>query len=38
MEVSGGKTRRKDHLKDQYVGGWIILNWILERWEWGGMD
>jgi hypothetical protein len=21
-----------DHQKDQDVGGWIILGWILERW------
>jgi hypothetical protein len=31
MDVSDGKIRRKDHLKDEYAGGWIILKLILER-------
>jgi hypothetical protein len=28
--------KAKDHWEDQYVGGWTILKWILERW--GGRD
>jgi hypothetical protein len=23
----------RDHWKDQDVGGWTILNWILERYD-----
>jgi hypothetical protein len=23
----------RDHYEDQDVGGWIILGWILERWD-----
>jgi hypothetical protein len=26
-----GKARRKDLYED--IGGWIILGWILERWD-----
>jgi hypothetical protein len=26
-----GKPEEKDHWKVQDVGGWIILQWILER-------
>jgi hypothetical protein len=25
--------RESDQYKDQDVGGWIILGWILERWD-----
>jgi hypothetical protein len=25
--------RERDQLEDQDVGGWIILGWILERWD-----
>jgi hypothetical protein len=25
--------RERDHQEDQDVGGWIILGWILERWD-----
>jgi hypothetical protein len=29
----------RDYKKDQDVGGWIILKWILEIYiGWGGMD
>jgi hypothetical protein len=31
--------RERDHEEDQDVGGWIILGWILERWDgvmWAG--
>jgi hypothetical protein len=28
----GGKARRKEnHWEDQYIGGWTILKWILDR-------
>jgi hypothetical protein len=30
--------RERDHYEDQDVGGWLILRWILERLEWGGVD
>jgi hypothetical protein len=36
-----GKTERKGHLGDQVVEGWIILKWILERYDkekkWAGI-
>jgi hypothetical protein len=25
--------RERDHWEDQDVGGWIMLGWILERWD-----
>jgi hypothetical protein len=25
--------KQRDHYEDQDVGGWIILGWILERWD-----
>jgi hypothetical protein len=25
--------KERDHYEDQDVGGWIILGWILERWD-----
>jgi hypothetical protein len=25
--------KERDHWEDQDVGGWIILGWILERWD-----
>jgi hypothetical protein len=25
--------KERDHWEDQDVGGWTILNWILERYE-----
>jgi hypothetical protein len=25
--------KERDHEKDQEVGGWKILKWILERWD-----
>jgi hypothetical protein len=25
--------RERDHLEDKDTGGWIILGWILERWD-----
>jgi hypothetical protein len=28
--------KKRDHWEDQDVGGWIILKWILERWD--GVD
>jgi hypothetical protein len=28
---------RRNHYKDQDVGGWIILRWILERMGWSGL-
>ena len=31
----GGKPRERDHLKDPDLGGRIILNWILKKWEGG---
>jgi hypothetical protein len=32
--VIGGRARRKDiTTKTKDVGGWIILGWILERWD-----
>jgi hypothetical protein len=33
-----GKPKRKRPLEDQDIGGWIILGWILERWNWGDVD
>jgi hypothetical protein len=27
------KPEGKNHKEDQDVGGWIILGWILERWD-----
>jgi hypothetical protein len=31
--------KERDHLKDQDVGGWIILKWILrDRMVWCGLD
>jgi hypothetical protein len=30
--------RERDHYEDQDVGGWIILGWILERWDGGDVD
>jgi hypothetical protein len=29
--------KERDHLEDQYVGGWTMLKWILGV-GWGGMD
>jgi hypothetical protein len=26
--------KKRDHYADQDVGGWIVLNWILERKDW----
>jgi hypothetical protein len=23
----------RDHYEDQDIGGWIILGWILQRWD-----
>jgi hypothetical protein len=32
--IIGGKARRKETTrKNQDAGGWIILGWILERWD-----
>jgi hypothetical protein len=28
-----GKPDGKNHKEGQDVGGWIILGWILERWD-----
>jgi hypothetical protein len=28
-----GKPEGKRPLEDQYLSGWIILRWILERWD-----
>jgi hypothetical protein len=28
-----GKSEGKSHKEDQDVGGWIILGWILVRWD-----
>jgi hypothetical protein len=28
--------KERDHWKDQDVGGWTVLKWILERWD--GLD
>jgi hypothetical protein len=28
-----GKLQGKSHQEDQGTGGWIILLWILERWD-----
>jgi hypothetical protein len=25
--------KERDHYEDQYVGGWTILKWILERYD-----
>jgi hypothetical protein len=33
-----GKPEEKNHWEDQHVGGWIILGWILERWDGGDVD
>jgi hypothetical protein len=30
IEVIGGKARGRSHYQDQDVGGWIILEWILD--------
>jgi hypothetical protein len=30
--------KKKDHWKDQDVGGWTILKWILDRMGWCGLD
>jgi hypothetical protein len=36
---SDGKSRRKEHhLKDQHIGGRIILTWMSRDKGWGGMD
>jgi hypothetical protein len=33
------KQVERDHYEDQYVGGWIILKWILkEKMVWYGLD
>jgi hypothetical protein len=38
MWHTGGKARRqKDYLKNQDIGGWIILKWILDRIGWCGL-
>jgi hypothetical protein len=31
LQNIGGKARRKEHWKNQDVGGWKISKWILER-------
>jgi hypothetical protein len=37
--VYGWKSQRgKDHWKDQDIGGWMILRWMLVRQDWGGFD
>ena len=34
-----GKLRERDHLKDPYVNGRIILIWVFMNWMWGhGLD
>jgi hypothetical protein len=33
-----GKPEGRNHLKDRIVDGRIILKWILENWNGGGMD
>jgi hypothetical protein len=35
-----GIKKERDHWEDQDVGGWKILNWILEgyRMGWYGLD
>jgi hypothetical protein len=30
--------KKRDHLEDQDVGGWTILNWILRETGWDGVD
>jgi hypothetical protein len=30
--------KERDYQEDQDVGGWIILGWILERWDGGDVD
>jgi hypothetical protein len=27
--------REREHWEDEDVGGWIILRWILDRWDGG---
>jgi hypothetical protein len=29
----GKPEGKRDHEEDQDVGGWIVLVWILERWD-----
>jgi hypothetical protein len=33
-----GKPEGKSPLRNQDVGGWTILKWILDRMGWYGMD
>jgi hypothetical protein len=30
--------KERDHLEDQYIGGWTTLKWILDRMGWYGLD
>jgi hypothetical protein len=32
------KPEERDQMKDQDVGGWTILKWILDRMRWCGLD
>jgi hypothetical protein len=38
MQDVDGKARKKDHKEDQGGVGWIILKWILNGFEWYGLD
>jgi hypothetical protein len=33
-----GNLRERDHLKDPGMDGRMILKWIFEKWDGGGMD
>ena len=33
-----GKPEVRNHLEDRGVGGRIILKWIFDRLDWGGID
>ena len=32
-KVLVGKSEGKNHWRDQDIDGWIILRWILRKWE-----